>query len=125
MAIGLAALQTVLEEAQGRLVRLALHRRLSVISAVFAHRVPVDRADREKPLLNLRLLSAAIRLRHPRQLPARDRAVRLGLYPAVYLSRNSRLQCRADRHGAGVDRIAQLLLIPLVPRLMQPSTRGW
>ena len=92
---------------QGRLVRLALHRPTVDHRRRCACAVPGHRTDDQKAAAE----SAAagppqFRLRHSRQFPARHRAVRLGVHPAGLSVAHPGLQCRADRHGAGMDRIA-------------------
>ena len=108
MAIGLSALQTVLEEGNKDdwfsspfILRLAVDRRGQPVA------VRLDRADDRKAADPAAAVDAAqFRLRHHRRDHARLRAVRIGLHPAGLSRPGAGLQCRTDRRGAGVDRPA-------------------
>ena len=108
MAIGLAALQTVLEEGNKDdwfgspfIVRLA------VIAAIaLTLFVAIELTSEEAAVEPAPPVPPQFRLRRARQLPARRRALRLGLHPAGLSLAHPGLQFRADRHGAGLDRPA-------------------
>ena len=108
MAIGLGALQTVLEEGnKDDWFGSPFIVRLSVIAAVALALFFWIELTSKKPLLNLRLLARRnFGFGSARQLPAGHRAVRLGLHPAALSGAHPGLQFRADRHGAGLDRPA-------------------
>ncbi len=108
MAIGLSALQTVLEEGnKDDWFGSPFIVRLSVIAAVALSLFLVDRTDQQQAAAqSAPAVPPQFRLRHPGQLPARRRAVRLGLHPAGLSVAHPGLQFRADRHGAGLDRTA-------------------
>ena len=92
---------------QGRLVRLALHRQAVRHRGRSAGRVPDHRADREEAAAEPAPAGPPqFRLRHARELPARRRALWFGVHPAAISIAHPGLQLRADRHGAGMDRIA-------------------
>ena len=92
MAIGLAALQTVLEEGnKDDWFGSPFIVKLSIVAAVSLAAVPVDRADDQEAAVEPAAAGPAqFRLRHPRQLPARRRAVRLGLSSCRSICRASR-----------------------------------
>ncbi|MGY4629399.1 MFS family permease [Bradyrhizobium sp. USDA 4486] len=108
MAIGLSALQTVLEEGnKDDWFGSPFIVKLSVIAAVALTAFLIIELTVKKPLLNLRPAgSPQFRLRHAGELSARHRALRLGVHPAAISVAHPGLQRRADRHGAGLDRIA-------------------
>ena len=120
MAIGLSALQTVLEEGnKDDWFGSAFIVRLSVIAAV-ALRVPLDRADRKKPLLNLRLL---VRRNFGFGILA-NFLLGVALYGSVfilpvYLSRIQGYNSEQIGMVLAWTGLPQLVLIPLVPRLMK------
>ena len=92
---------------QGRLVRLALHRPPRGHRGGRADPVRHHRADQQQAAVEPAAAGPPqFRLRPARQLPARRRAVRLGLHPAGLSRAHPGLQFRADRHGAGLDRPA-------------------
>ncbi len=108
MAIGLAALQTVLEEGnKDDWFGSPFIVRLSVIAAVaLSLFLWIELTSREAAVESAPVVPPQFRLRHIGQFPARRRAVRLGLHPAGLSLAHPGLQCRADRHGAGLDRTA-------------------
>ena len=109
MAVGLAALQTVLDdgnvydwfgspfivqaEPSSRRWRWPLSSCVELVRAGTAGQFPAAGA-------------AQFRLRHAGQLPARLRALRLGLSAAAVPRRVAGFQRRADRRGDGLDRPA-------------------
>ena len=108
MAIGLGALQTVLEEGnKDDWLGSPFIAKLLLVAAVALPAFVWIELPSAHPLLNLRLL-----LRRNfgfgvlANVPARRRALRLGLHPAGLSRARAGLQCRADRHGAGLDRPA-------------------
>ena len=122
MAIGLAALQTVLEEGnKDDWFGSPFIVRLSIVAAVVAGAVPVDRADRRtKPLLNLRLL---VRRNFGFGILA-NFLLGVALYGSVfilpvYLSRIQGYNAEQIGMVLAWTGLPQLLLIPLVPRLMK------
>ena len=114
MAIGLSALQTVLEEGnKDDWFGSPFIVKLSIIAAVaLAAFLWIELTDEEAAVEPAAAGPAQFRLRHPGQFPARRRAVRLGLYPAGLSVAHPGLQCRADRHGAGMDRPAAVVADP-------------
>ena len=108
MAVGLSALQTVLEEGnKDDWFSSPFILRLAVIALVSLSLFIWIELTTEKPLIRLRLLEAAqFRLRHHRNDIVGVRAIWIGLYPARLSRPGAGLQCRADRRGAGVDRPA-------------------
>ena len=108
MAIGLAALQTVLEEGnKDDWFGSPFIVRLSVIAAVaLTLFLWIELTSQEAAAEPAPAVPPQFRLRHARQFPARRRAVRLGLHPAGLSVAHPGLQFRADRHGAGLDRPA-------------------
>ena len=106
MAIGLAALQTVLEEGnKDDWFGSPFIVRLSVIAAVSLTLFLIIELTRRPSAPEPAPAGAPqLRLRHRRQLPARHRALWLGLHPADLSDPHPGLQFRADRHGAGLDR---------------------
>ena len=98
---------------QGRLVRLALHRQAVDRRRSRAVGLPVDRADRQEAAVEPAPPGPPqFRLRHSRQLPARRRAVWLGVHPAGLSVAHPGLQRRTDRHGAGMDRLSATVADP-------------
>ena len=108
MAIGLSrAADRAGRRQQGRLVRLALHRQAVRHRRVALTAFIAIELTAKKPLLNLRPAGPPqFRLRRACQLPARHRALWFGVHPAGLSVADPGLQCRADRHGAGLDRAA-------------------
>ena len=89
------------------IVRSADHRRRR------AGAVRVDRTHyREAAAEPAPARAPQLRFRHRRELPARHRAVRLGVRPAGLSVAHPGLQRGADRHGAGVDRPAAAVADP-------------
>ena len=108
MAIGLSALQTVLEEGnKDDWFSSPFILRLAVVALVSLSLFVWIELTVEKPLIRLRLLkqrnfgfgTIAVTL-------FGFRAVRIGLHPAGLSRSGAGLQCRADRRRAGVDRPA-------------------
>ena len=108
MAIGLGALQTVLEEGnKDDWFGSPFIVRLSIVAAVaLALFLWIELTTAKAAAEPAAAGPPQFRLRHPRQLPARHRAVRFGVHPAGLSVAHPGLQCRADRHGAGLDRTA-------------------
>ena len=91
---------------QGRLVRVALHRHLAIVAAVFLIAFIVIELTVQKPLVNLRLLKRRnFGIGVARQCAGRLRAVRQRLHPAPVSRPGAALQRGADRQCAGVDRL--------------------
>ena len=114
MAIGLAALQTVLEEGNKDdwfgspfIVKLSIIAAVALTAFLWIELTTQEAAAEPAPAG-----PPQFRLRHPRQLPARHRAVRLGVHPAGLSVAHPGLQCRTDRHGAGMDRPAAIVADP-------------
>ena len=108
MAIGLGALQTVLEEGnKDDWFGSDFIVRLSVIAVVaLALFFWVELTSQEAAVEPATAGPAQFRLRRAGQLPDGHGAVRLGVHPAAISGADSGLQFRADRHGAGMDRLA-------------------
>ena len=108
MAIGLAALQTVLEEGnKDDWFGSPFIVRLSVIAAVaLSLFLVIELKTGEAAAQSAPAGPAQFRPGHRRQLPAGHRAVWLGVHPAGLSVPPTGLQFRADRHGAGLDRPA-------------------
>ena len=121
MAIGLVgAADRAGRRQQGRLVRLALHRQASVIAAVALSAFIVIELTAKKPLLNLRLLA---RRNFGFGILA-NFLLGIALYGSVfilpvYLSRIQGYNAEQIGMVLAWTGLPQLLLIPLVPRLMQ------
>ncbi len=105
MAVGLSALQTVLEEGnKDDWFASPFIFRLAIVAFVFLSAFIAIELTTQKPLVNLRLLKRRnFGHRRRRQHAAGFRAVRLDLYPAAISRPGAALQRRADRHGAGLD----------------------
>ena len=108
MAIGLSALQTVLEEGnKDDWFDSPFIFRLAIVAAVFLTAFVAIELTVEKPLVNLRLLKRRnFGIGVARQCAGRFRAVRHRLHPAAISRPGAALQCRADRQRAGLDRAA-------------------
>ena len=121
MAIGLVRLADRARGGQqGRLVLLTLHPASRGRRAGQPVAFRCDRTDDRKAFDPAAAVEATqFRFRHHGDDDGRFRAVRIGLYLAGLSRSGAGLQCRADRRGAGMDRPAATLLIPLVPKLMQ------
>ena len=121
MAIGLSALQTVLEEGnKDDWFGSPFIVRLSIIAAVALSLFLVDRVDRNKPLLNLRLL---VRRNFGFGILA-NFLLGVALYGSVfilpvYLSRIQGYNAEQIGMVLAWTGLPQLVLIPLVPRLMK------
>ena len=108
MAIGLSALQTVLEEGnKDDWFSSPFILRLAGIALVSLSLFVWIELTTEKPLIRLRLLEGTqFRLRHHRDDDAGFCPVRIGLHPARLSRPGAGLQFRADRCRAGLDRVA-------------------
>ena len=122
MAIGLAALQTVLDEGNGlRLVRLAIHRQTEHSRSDHADGVHRRRTDGEGatgPAWSVQ--AAQFCLRHAGELPAGLRTLRLSLLAAALPRCLAGIQRSADRRGDGVDRAAAAHCHPVCAALDAP-----
>ena len=106
MAVGLSALQTVLEEGnKDDWFQSPFIVKLAIVAAVFLAAFVAIELTVQKPLVNLRLLKRRnFGDRHARQRAGRLRAVRHRLHPAAVSRPGAALQCRADRQRARLDR---------------------
>ena len=109
MAVGLSALQTVLEEGnKDDWFASPFILRLAIVAVVFLTAFVAIELTVEKPLVRLRLLKRRnFGIGVFANRAGRLRAVRLGLHPAAISRPGAGLQRRADRQCAGLDRVCR------------------
>ena len=117
MAIGLSALQTLLEEGnKDDWFQSSFIVRLAVVAVVFLTAfIWIELTVEEAAGRPLAAEEPQFQRRHDRQRPGRLRPVRLGLRAAAISGPGAGLQRRADRHGAGLDRPAAAPAHPARP----------
>ena len=108
MGVGHAAFQTVLDD--GNVYNWfdsPFTVKLSLVAALALGAFVLWQFITPAPLVKFQPVRAPqFRLRDARQFPARFRALRLRLSATAIPRRRTRLRCRADRQGRGLDRIA-------------------
>ena len=126
MAIGLASLQTVLEEGnKDDWFASPLILYLAIIAFIFlAAFIAIELTVKKTAGQSAPAQAAQFHHRRCRQHAAGFRAVRHGLYPAAISRPGSALQCRANRQCAGVDGVAATPADPFVPNADEAFRRA-